>query len=146
MMEIQQLKQKTLKTDDIKNTESVILDSENIYYNDKEEVIKDINKIVDEKINQYNKKNHEDLTFKFTNVYLEMNKIKDSINDLHNNEKVKKSFEFNINKSEILSELIKSVDNIIFDKVKAFIEGMSNNSPENKPFKKSFFSCASNKK
>lgn len=77
-----------------------------------------------------------------------MNKIKDSISVLHNNnEKVKKSFDFNINKNEILSELIKSVDNIIFDKVKSFIEGMSNNnSPENRPFKKSFFSCSSNKK
>ena len=147
-MEIQHLKQKTLKTEDVKNTESIILDSENIYYNDKEEVLKDINKIVDDKT-----------VFKFSELFLEIGNINQRLCNIEKNllECNNKQIEYfdrkeipkrNIDlKNEIISEIIKTIDNIIIEKVKSFIEGMSNNnSPENKPFKKSFFSCSSSKK
>lgn len=116
----------------IKSTQSqnVIIDTENIYYNDKQDVINDINKIVDEK-----------LTIKFSEIYLELNKIKNDLDEKH--ETIKKSN--NIIIDSLKNELLIEIKTFVTDHIKTFFElfSMSSNSPSKK---KNFFSCWSNKK
>ena len=108
-----------------KQSQNVIIDTENIYYNDKQDVINDINKIVDEK-----------LTIKFSEIYLELNKIKNDLDEKH--ETIKKSN--NIIIDSLKNELLTEIKTFVTDHLKTFFElfSLSSNSPSKK---KKFFSC-----
>ena len=111
---------------------SEVIDQENLYFNDKQEVINEINRIVNEK-----------LTIRFTEIYLELNKIKNDIDQKHESTKKSTNVIIDSLKNEILTE----IKTFVTDHIKTFFELFSSSSKESPTQKKkSFFSCSSMKK